>query len=73
MIIKCSCCKKDKKLPCSYKEWRWKLDKEVYCSYACYSKEFDKKYQASSISVKSKLNYLRGKVVDKGYERHGSR
>lgn len=72
-IVECACCKKKGKLPCSVKEWKWQLDGEIYCSYACYSKVFDSKYQASSITSNSRLSYSRGKVVDRGYERHGSR
>ena len=71
--FKCSCCDKVFPLPCSTKEYKWKLDNEFYCSYSCYSKEFDKKYQASTITANNKVSYSRGKVVDKGYERHGSR
>ena len=72
-IIECACCKQKKKLECSAKEWRWKLDGEYFCSFKCYSKVFDKKYKASSINVSSRLNYIKGRMVDKGYERHGSR
>lgn len=71
-FIKCECCNKEIKIDCTMKEYPYKLDKKIYC-YKCYSKEFDKKYQASSIGCYSRLGYAKGRTVDKGYERHGSR
>lgn len=72
-VIECACCKKIKPLECAVKDYKWKLDGEFYCSYSCYSKVFDSKYQASSIAGNSRLSYSRGRMVDRGYERHGSR
>lgn len=71
--IICAGCKKEKELLGSAKEYKWQLDKEFYCSYSCYSKAFDSKYQASKITATTRLSYSRGRMVDRGYERHGSR
>ena len=71
-VLKCSCCENEFKIE-NKTTYKWKLGKEYYCSYKCYSKVFDSKYQASSITTNYRLSYSRGKVVDRGYERHGSR
>lgn len=73
-IKTCSCCEKKFNLVGSVNEYSWKLDGDIFCSYSCYSKVFDSKYQASSISANLNVSgYTRGRIVDKGYERHGSR
>ena len=72
-IKQCDCCKQDFELPCSIKEYRFKIKGKFYCGWKCYSKTFDSQFKASSINVSSRLSYLKGRMVDKGYERHGSR
>lgn len=72
-IKECDCCKQKFELPCSMKEYPQKIKDKFYCGWKCYSKTFDEQFKASSISISSKLGYSRGRVVDKGYERHGSR
>ena len=70
--LKCDCCEKEFNVE-NKKTYKWQLDNEFFCSYKCYSKVFDSKYQASSISGSSRLGYARGRTIDRGYERHGSR
>ena len=70
---KCSCCGKEFNIR-SKKEHKWQLDNEIFCSYTCYSKVFDGKYKASKFNLNaSESGYTKGKVISKGYERHGSR
>lgn len=69
---KCSCCGKEFNMR-NKKEYKWQLDNEVFCGYTCYSKVFDSKYKAAKTSATSILGNTRGRVIDGGYERHGSR
>lgn len=61
-IYKCQCCGEEFELPCSKKQWKWKISKELYCSFKCYSKVFDSKYQAAKIYKKAPLGYARDKT-----------
>lgn len=69
----CDCCKQKFELPCSIKEYPLKIKDKFYCGWSCYSKTFDSQFKASSIGLSSRLSYIKGRMVDKGYERHGSR
>lgn len=76
LIVKqtCSCCGKEFKMTTKKKYYKWQLDNEMFCSYTCYSKVFDSKYKASKTVIASKsYGSTKGRVVDGGYERHGSR
>jgi hypothetical protein len=78
MIMKkeyyCSCCGEKIKFTGRVKEHAYKVDETYQCSYKCYSIEFDKKYKESKTNIYSGcLGYTRGRSVDRGYERHGSR
>lgn len=74
---KCKCC--GKKIDTEFlrmKDWAWRLDDKIYCSYSCYPKEFDKKYKASKVNIAgggSDDTCTRNRIIDKGYERYGSR
>lgn len=76
-FAKCGCC--GKKIDTQFinlGDYKWKLDGKYYCSYSCYSKEFGKKYKASKVNVAgggSDDTCTRNRIIDKGYERYGSR
>lgn len=72
MIKECKCCNKEFKVPCPVNDFKWKIKGAYFCSYSCYSKTFDKLYKAFNNS-KVSVGNTRGRVVDKGYERFGSR
>ena len=70
----CSCCGKEIKFSGKWEEYAWKVGSKYQCSATCFSKEFDKKYKASKVNIYGGgVGNTRGKVIDKGYERHGSR
>ena len=70
----CSCCGDKIKHSGNMKEYAWQVDGLFQCSASCFSKEFDKRYKASKTNVYGGcLRNTRGRVIDKGYERHGSR
>ena len=72
---KCSCCGEKIKFDGSMKEYAYKVDDDYQCGFNCYSKEFDKKYKANKTNIYGacSLGGTKGKVIDRGYERHGSR
>ena len=72
-IKECDCCKQEFPLPCSMKEYKLKISGKFYCCWKCYSKTFDSQFKQATSSISCKLGYARGRMVDKGYERHGSR
>ena len=69
----CACCGKKFKMTGKKKEYKWQLDNELFCSYTCYSKVFDSKYKAAKVANNIMLGNSRGRFVDRGYERHGSK
>ena len=71
---KCSCCGEKIKFSGNLKEYAYQVDGEFQCGWNCYSTEFDKKYKASRNNIYGGcLGNKKGRVVDGGYERHGSR
>lgn len=72
---KCSCCGEKIKEGYDMKKYAWKVDGLYQCSATCFNIEFDKRYKASKTNIYGAcgVGNTRGKVIDKGYERHGSR
>ena len=71
----CSCCGEKIKFSGNWKEYAYQVDGEFQCGWNCYSQEFDKRHKASKVNIYGACSNgnARGKVIDKGYERHGSR
>lgn len=61
--IKCDCCGKDKELPCTRKAYPYKLDGKFYCCWDCYSRTFNSKYKASSVSRRTRIGYKTDKTL----------
>ena len=73
---KCSCCKKKiDSEKYDMKNYAWQVDGLYQCSATCFNKEYDKKYVGSKTNIYGacSVGNTRGKFVDRGYERHGSR
>lgn len=71
----CSCCKEEIKFSGKWEEYAYKVDEDYQCGWQCYSTEFDKKYKESKTNIYGAVTVgnTKGKFVDRGYERHGSR
>lgn len=70
----CSCCGNKIKFDGNWKEYAYKVDELYQCGWSCFSKEFDKRYNASKTNIYGGcIGNTKGKVIDRGYERHGSR
>lgn len=70
----CSYCGEKVRFTGKTKDHAWKVGSKYQCSATCFSKEFDKKYKASKVNIYGGgVGNTKGKVIDRGYERHGSR
>lgn len=71
----CSCCGEKIPFNGNWKEYAWQVDGKFQCKGTCFFKEYDKKYVGSKTNIYGacSVGSTRGKVIDKGYERHGSR
>lgn len=62
----CACCGETIKME-SPKDWKYKLvedeKKQYYCGYKCYSKVFDSKWKASTITRHTNLGYKTDKTL----------
>ena len=72
----CSCCGAkidDRKY--DMKNYGWQVDGEYQCSATCFNIEFRKRYKESKTNIYGgcTVGNTRGKFIDKGYERHGSK
>ena len=61
--MKCACCDEEFKLPCTMKEYPYKINGKFYCCHKCYSKVFDSKYKASSVGSKVRIGYKTDKTL----------
>ena len=72
----CSCCgEKIDSEKYNMKEYGWQVDGLYQCSGTCFNIEFRKRYKESKTNIYGACSSgnTRGRVIDKGYERHGSR
>ena len=73
---KCSCCgEKIDSEKYDMKNYGWQVDGLYQCSGTCFNIEFRKRYKESKTNIYGACSNgnTRGKVIDRGYERHGSR